>query len=78
MSNDGFHWPFGLQGHGMHGYVLDEAELGKRVATCLDEEVAWWGIVPPAILDISYAQYCAEHPELAEGEGDEHLRDLSD
>jgi hypothetical protein len=28
----------GLYGKGMHGFILDEAELGYRVAVCLDAE----------------------------------------
>lgn len=39
-------YPFGLNGPGMHNYIIDGIELGKRAATFLDNETAfpwsWW------------------------------------
>lgn len=31
-------WPFGLYGAGMHDWLMDELELGTRVAHFLDSE----------------------------------------
>ena len=31
-------FPAGLYGSGMHEYVLDEIELGRRAAACADAE----------------------------------------
>jgi hypothetical protein len=31
-------WPFGLYGAGMHDWLIDELELGTRVAHFLDSE----------------------------------------
>lgn len=31
-------WPGGLYGRGMHGFILDEAMLGTRVAMAQDAE----------------------------------------
>lgn len=31
-------WPFGLYGSGVHQFILDEMELGTRVALALDDE----------------------------------------
>ena len=36
----------GSYGHGMHDFIMDELELGARVAMAFDEEEqAWWEIV---------------------------------
>jgi hypothetical protein len=40
-------WPFGLYGAGMHDWLIDELELGARVAHFIDSENvfpsrAWW------------------------------------
>lgn len=48
----------GLHGPGMHQFVLDEMELGFRVAAWLDEEVAEGGM--GWLLDLQYAEYVAE------------------
>lgn len=48
----------GVYGPGMHQFVLDEAELGYRVACRLDEEQAWAGMC--WLLDIQYAEYVKE------------------
>lgn len=45
----------GLYGKGMHGFVLDEMELGFRVACWLDQEAALGGM--EWLLDIQYAEY---------------------
>lgn len=47
-----------LYGNGMHGFILDEAELGFRVACWLDEEQAWGGM--GWLLDLQYAEYVRE------------------
>jgi hypothetical protein len=31
-------WPFGLSGAGMHDWLIDELELGARVAHFIDSE----------------------------------------
>jgi hypothetical protein len=31
-------WPFGLYGAGMHDWLIDELELGTRVAHFMDSE----------------------------------------
>lgn len=31
----------GLFGKGMHDFILDDMELGERVAMCLDNEQCW-------------------------------------
>jgi hypothetical protein len=45
----------GLYGKGMHQFILDEMELGTRVAAYLDEEevdpLGW-------LFDIHYREYC--------------------
>lgn len=64
-------WPFGLYGQGMHDFVLRELEIGRRAAACEDDERAWWGLVPPAILDIQYEQYVREQEGAARREGSE-------
>jgi hypothetical protein len=43
----------GLYGHGMHDFILDEAELGTRVAMALDNEACGFG----ALFDLSYEEY---------------------
>jgi hypothetical protein len=35
-------WPFGLYGAGMHDWLMDELELGTRVAHFLDSENNQW------------------------------------
>lgn len=35
-------WPFGLYGAGMHDWLMDELELGARVAHGLDAENNVW------------------------------------
>lgn len=45
----------GLHAPGMHQFVLDEAELGFRVACWLDEEAAEAGMA--WLLDLQYAEY---------------------
>lgn len=39
-------WPFGLYGAGMHDWLMDELELGTRVAHFMDTEQnmdpLWW------------------------------------
>lgn len=35
-------WPFGLHHHGMHDWLMDEIELGARVALILDDENNGW------------------------------------
>lgn len=32
----------GVCGNGMHNFIIDEIELGARVALALDEEDQWW------------------------------------
>ena len=49
-------YPAGLYGAGMHQYVCDEAELGERVAACLDDEQAMPG---GFVADAHYAAYVA-------------------
>jgi hypothetical protein len=49
---------FGLHTSGMHGFVMDEAELGFRVAAWLDEEQAEAGMA--WLLDLQYADYVRE------------------
>lgn len=50
-------YPFGLYGTGMHFWILDEMELGKRVAHALDNENnAKMGVW----VDISYMEYLRE------------------
>lgn len=46
-------FPVGLYSHGMHDFVLTEAELGTRVAMALDNEACGFG----ALFDLSYEQY---------------------
>lgn len=47
-------WPFGLYGTGMHFFILNEMELGYRVACALDDENnAKMGVW----VDLSYLEY---------------------
>lgn len=46
----------GLYGHGMHDFILDEMELGTRVAMALDSEANGWS----ALDNLSYEQYLKE------------------
>lgn len=61
-----------MYGSEMHGFVLDEAELGSRVASGLDQEnnckMGVW-------VDISYEAYCRERGWV-EGENTTSLGDL--
>ncbi len=43
----------GVCGNGMHDFMLDEIELGARVALALDEEDQWWW-------EIYHEKICAE------------------
>lgn len=43
----------GLYGSGMHGFILDEMELGTRVASCLDQEACGFGV----LFDLSYEEW---------------------
>ena len=55
----------GLYGHGMHDYLIDELELGARVASGLDNENnARMGVW----VDISYAEWCRNNPPEPAGE----------
>lgn len=49
----------GIYGKGMHDFILDEMELGFRVACCLDEINAWgpagavwWAFHPGPMEDV--------------------------
>lgn len=52
-------WPFALYGNGMHGFVMYEMEVGKRVAMCQDSEDCGWS----ALDDVSYAAYVQRETE---------------
>lgn len=46
----------GLYGSGMHDFILDEMELGTRVAMALDSEACGWS----ALDNLSYELYLKE------------------
>jgi hypothetical protein len=46
----------GLYGSGMHDFIMDELELGTRVATALDQEAVGFG----PLFDVMYAEYVKE------------------
>lgn len=49
----------GLHGPGMHDWIMDELELGRRVAHALDNENnAKMGVW----VDISYMEWCRNNP----------------
>lgn len=50
-------WPFGLHHNGMHNFILDEMELGTRVARAIDMESLGYG----PLFDLSYEIYMREH-----------------
>lgn len=47
----------GLYNNGMHKFIIDELELGTRVAMALDNEAAGFG----PLFDLSYELYMKEH-----------------
>lgn len=47
----------GLYNNAMHQFILDEMELGTRVAMYLDNEACGFG----ALFDLSYELYMKEH-----------------
>lgn len=58
----------GLYGPGMHGFILDEAELGTRIAIALDEEsiegaagMYWWLAIGYPELEAMEAEERALH-----------------
>jgi hypothetical protein len=42
-----------LYGQGMHDFIIDEMELGKRVALCQDSEDCGWS----ALNDLQYEEW---------------------
>lgn len=54
-----------LYSAGMHKFVLDEAELGFRVACWLDEEEAEGGMA--WLIDLQYADYLRAEDERLRG-----------
>lgn len=49
-------WPFALYGNGMHDLVMQDLEVGLRVALAQDSEDCGWS----ALMDLSYAQWVLE------------------
>jgi hypothetical protein len=49
----------GLYNNGMHNFILDEMELGTRVAMALDNEACGFG----PLFDLSYELYMKEGQE---------------
>ena len=47
---------FGLQHAGMHDWLMDELELGARVAHALDAEACGYG----PLIDLQLAEYLRE------------------
>ena len=50
------HGVVGQCGNGMHNFVIDEIELGARVALALDaEDQAWWLLIgTPMLLEMEH------------------------
>lgn len=46
-------YPFGLYTNGMHDWILDELELGERVAHALDAEACGFG----PLVDLQLTEY---------------------
>jgi hypothetical protein len=55
------HTMTGLYTNGMHDFILDEMELGTRVAQALDDEACGFG----PLFDLSYKLYMEQ--EMADG-----------
>ena len=53
-------WPFGLHHNGMHNFILDELELGTRVALAIDMESLGYG----PLFDLQYEIYMRDHGEV--------------
>lgn len=50
---------FGLHHNGMHDFIIDEIELGTRVALAIENETLGFG----PLFDLSYAEYMREQEE---------------
>lgn len=64
-------WPFGLHHNGMHDFILDEAQLGTRVAHAQDAEDTGFG----ALFDLDYAAHVAagQAREIQEAQAENDL-----
>ena len=49
----------GLYTRAMHGFILDEMELGTRVAQALDDEALGFG----PLFDLQYTEYMRKEQE---------------